>query len=98
MPDPYTTLGVPTDADDAAIRARYLALTREFPPEQHPERFAAVRAAYEKLRDVDARARYWLFERGSEDTIDAVIEEATCRTPRPRFGLARLLTTAKSAR
>lgn len=98
MPDPYTTLGLPPDADDAAVRARYLALTREFPPEQHPDRFAAVRAAYEKLKDVDARARYRLFDRGSEDTIDAVIEEAACRTPRPRFGLARMLSATKPAR
>lgn len=96
MHDPYTVLGVPADAGDAVIRARYLALTREFPPEHHPERFAAVRDAYEKLKDVDARARYWLFERGSEDTIDAVIEEATCRTPRPRPGLARLLDAARA--
>lgn len=98
MHDPYAILGLPPNADDAAVRSRYLALTREFPPEQFPDQFAAVRAAYEKLKDVDARARYRLFERGTEDTIDAIIEEATCRTPRPRFGLARLLNTVRPAR
>lgn len=98
MTDPYTTLGLPLDADDAAVRARYLQLTREFPPEQHPERFAELRAAYEKVKDIHARTRYWLFERGAEDTIDAVIEEATCRMPRPRPGLARLLAATKPAR
>jgi curved DNA-binding protein CbpA len=98
MPNPYDVLGLPPDADDAAVRRKYLELTREFPPEQHPERFAAVRAAYEKLKTLDARARYWLFERGSEDTIEAIIEETACRTPRRRFGLKQLLSAAPPAR
>ena len=94
MPDPYTVLDLPPDADDAAIRQRYLDLTRQFPPEQHPEKFAAVRAAYEKLRTLDARVRYRLFERGSENTIEAIIEEAECTTPRPRPSLEQLLKAA----
>jgi curved DNA-binding protein CbpA len=91
MPDPYTVLGVPLDADDAVVRKRYLELTVQYPPEQHPERFAAVRAAYEKVRTLDARARYRLFERGTEDTIEAIIEDAECTTPRPRPSLEQLL-------
>ena len=47
MPDPYTVLGIPPDADDTAIRKRYLELTVQFPPEHQPEKFAAHRAAYE---------------------------------------------------
>lgn len=92
MPDPYTVLGLPPDADDEAVRRAYLDLTRAFPPEQHPEKSAAVRAAYEKLRTADARARYRLLGVWAEDTIETVIEEATCRTPRPRPGLAKLVT------
>lgn len=91
MPDPYTVLGVPPDADDAAIRKRYLELTVQFPPEQHPGRFASVRAAYEKVRTLDARVKYRLFERGTEDTIEAIIEDAECTTPRPRPSLEQLL-------
>lgn len=91
MSDPYTTLGLTPDADDAAVRKRYLELTVQFPPEQHPDRFAAVRAAYEKVRTLDARARYGLFEQGTEDTIDAIIEDAECSTPRPRPSLTQLL-------
>src|SRR4051812_46934723 len=94
MPDPYTILDLPPDADDAAIRQRYLELTRRFPPEQHPEKFAAVRAAYEKGRTLDARARCRLFKRGSENTIEAIIEEAECTTPRPRPTLDQLLAAA----
>jgi len=97
VPDPYTVLGVAPDAADDDIRRRYLELTRAFPPEQHPERFAAVRAAYERLKDLDARVRYRLFEAGKDDTIEALIEEAGCRTARRRVGLRALLAAALSA-
>jgi len=63
MPDPYQVLGLPPESGDDAIRRRYLELVRQFPPERHPERFAAVRQAYETLRDLDARLSYRLFER-----------------------------------
>jgi len=89
--DPYTVLGLGPDADDEAIRRRYLELARGFPPEHHAGRFAAIRAAYERVKDVDARARYRLFEAGREDTIEAIIEEVACRTPRRRIGLKELL-------
>ncbi|MBX9628308.1 MAG: J domain-containing protein [Gemmataceae bacterium] len=91
MLDPYAVLGVPADADDGAIRRRYLELARTFPPEQHPARFAAVRAAYEQVKDVGARARHRLFGGGKGDPVGAVVEEAACRTPRRRIGLAALL-------
>jgi len=91
MPDPYTVLGVPPDADDEAIRRRYLELTREFTPEHHPERFATVRGAYERVKDLDRRVQYRLFEAGKDDTIEAIIEEAACRTPRRRAGLRAIL-------
>ena len=94
MADPYTVLGVPADADDEAIRRRYLELARTFTPEQHPERFAAVRHAYEQLKDVEARVRHRLFDAGKDDTIEALIEEAACRTPRRRIGLRDLLAAA----
>lgn len=92
MADPYAELGVPPDADDEAVRRAYLDLTRTFPPEQHPAKSAAVRAAYDKLRTADARARYRLLTGWAEDSIEALIEEATCRTPRPRPGLSKLTT------
>src|SRR3954465_4114933 len=91
MNDPYHVLGVPDDADAETIRRRSLELVREFPPERHPERFAAVRAAYERLKDLDARVRHRLFEQGKRDGIDELIEELACRTPRRRFGLRALL-------
>ncbi len=96
MDDPYTVLGLPADSDDAAIRQRYLELVRQYPPERHPQQFAAVRQAYETLRDVDARLRHRLFEAGKKESIDAVIEEVACRSPRRRLSLHALLTALKA--
>jgi curved DNA-binding protein CbpA len=91
MSNPYQELGLPADADDEAIRRRYLELVRQFSPEQHPEKFAAVRAAYERLKDLDAQVRHRLFEQGKRDGIEELIEEVACRTPRRRYGLQTLL-------
>jgi curved DNA-binding protein CbpA len=91
MTDPYHVLGLPADADDAAVRGRYLELVRRWPPEQAPDRFAAVRAAYERIRDREARLRHRLFEAGRTVGIDGLIEEVVCRTRRRRVTLAELL-------
>jgi curved DNA-binding protein CbpA len=92
MTDPYAVLGLPPDSDDEAIRRRYLELVRQFSPEHHPEKFAAVRAAYESLRDLNTRLRYRLFEAGKNESVEGIIEEITCRTPRRRMSLQTLLT------
>ena len=92
MTDPYEVLGLPPDADDEAIRRRYLELVRQFSPEHHAQRFAAVRAAYESLRDRDARLRHRLFEAGRRESIDAIVEEVTCKVPRRRVSLQTLLS------
>jgi curved DNA-binding protein CbpA len=96
MTDPFQVLDIAADADDASIRARYLELVRRWPPEQAPDRFAAVRAAYEMIRDRDARLRYRLFEAGRTVAIDGLIEEAVCRTRRRRVTLAELLTAHRA--
>src|SRR6516164_8206814 len=91
MADPYQVLNLPADSDDETIRRRYLELVRQFPPERHPEKFAAVRQAYEKLRDLNTRLRYRLFEAGRNESVDAIIEEIACRSPRRRVSLETLL-------
>ena len=92
MSDPYEVFGLPADSDDEAIRRRYLELVRRFSPEHHPERFAAVRAAYESLRDQATRLRHRLFEAGKRETVEAIIEEVTCRRARRRVSLQEMLT------
>jgi curved DNA-binding protein CbpA len=96
--DPYAVLELPADADDETIRRKYLELVRRFPPEQNPERFAAVRAAYEALKDINTRVRHRLFERGRKETVDTLIEEIACRSPRQRVSLETLLQTALGRR
>jgi curved DNA-binding protein CbpA len=92
MSDPYEVLGIAADTDDEAIRRRYLQLVREFTPEKAPEKFAAIRQAYESLRDLNTRLRYRLFEAGKKESIEALVEEITCRRTRRRVPLKTLLS------
>jgi curved DNA-binding protein CbpA len=95
MTDPYAVLGLPADADDEAIRRRYLELVKQFSPEHHPEKFAQVRRAYEMLRDLETRLKHRLFEAGKTDSIDAILEDlTTCRTTRRRLTLQALMNAA----
>lgn len=59
--DPYAVLGLPRSADQAAVRSAYFALVRQHSPEQDPEAFKRIRAAYDKLRTVQRRAETDLF-------------------------------------
>ena len=95
MSEPHKVLGLSADADDEAVRRRYLELVRQHPPEHQPERFAAIRAAYEQLRDRDTRLRYRLFEAGRAETLDAILEDVLCRTPRRRVALTALLAAQR---
>jgi curved DNA-binding protein CbpA len=97
MTDPYQVLELAPDSDDETIRRRYLELVRRFSPERCPEKFAAIRSAYESLRDLDTRLRYRLFEAGKNETIDALIEEITCGKPRRRIPLQTLLATVRKS-
>lgn len=95
MSDPYETLNLPDDADDEAIRRRYLELVKQFTPEHHPERFAAIRAAYESLRDLKTRVKHRLFEAGKTDSLDAILQELACPKSRRRVSLQALLSVAR---
>jgi hypothetical protein len=50
-------LGVPAEADEAALRRAYLEKVRQHPPDQDPEAFERIRDAYEQLRNPRWRAR-----------------------------------------
>ncbi|MBV9841632.1 MAG: J domain-containing protein [Sphingomonadaceae bacterium] len=70
MADPYTTLGVPRGADEAAIKKAYRKLAKELHPDRNKDnpkaadRFAEVTNAYDLLSDKDKRAQ---FNRGEID-------------------------------
>ncbi len=80
--DPYRVLGVPRDADAAAIRQAYRALARKHHPDLNPgdgsaeATFKSVAAAHDLLSDVEKRAA---FDRGE---IDA---EGHPRPERPHY-------------
>lgn len=82
MSDPYLTLGVPPDADDAAVRAAYLAAVKASPPERDPRRFEALRAAYESLCDRRARLAQALFDQSPPTLADLLDKTQPVGAPR----------------
>ncbi len=53
--DPHEVLGLDRDASEAEIRAAYLRLIRQHPPDSDPEMFERVRDAHDLLRDPTRR-------------------------------------------
>ena len=91
MKDPYEVLGLPADSTDDAVRARYLELVRQFPPEQAAARFAEVRAAYEHFQDRDTRLLNRLSQPYRKDALDGLVDSLAATAARPRFSLTDLL-------
>ena len=75
MSDPYLTLGLPPDADDAAVYAADLAAVKTCPPERDPQRFQDLRTAYESLRTHRARLATALFNQ-EPPTLLEVLDRA----------------------
>src|SRR5215211_3588570 len=97
MSDPYETLGLARDSDEAEIRRRYLELVREFPPDRAPERFAAIRAAYDEVRDPLRRLEAQLFSLKTRDSIDSLLTDLRARlrdAPVPMETLLKLAETS----
>ncbi|MHB8899010.1 MAG: J domain-containing protein [Thermoguttaceae bacterium] len=92
MSNPYQILGVSTDADDAALRRRYLELVRQYPPEKSPQQFAEIRAAYEELRDPAARLEKQLFGSSTAETLDEIIAELRSQVRDRRIPTETLLS------
>ena len=59
--DPYAVLGLVRGASPREIKRAYFGLVREYPPEEHPDTFKIVRAAYEQLRTTEAKDETDLF-------------------------------------
>lgn len=59
--DPYAVLKLDRKADDSAIKKAYFRLVRQYPPEQEPEKFQEIRAAYDLLRTPESRSTVDLF-------------------------------------
>jgi DnaJ-class molecular chaperone len=84
MTDPYRLLGVPETADDAVIRAAYLAAIRACPPERDRQRFERVRAAYESIATERDRLALTLFDTRPPTVAEVItILSADWRPARP---------------
>jgi curved DNA-binding protein CbpA len=59
--DPYRVLGLPVSASQVEIKRAYFALIRQYPPETEAEKFKLIRAAYEKIKDVQRRVETDIF-------------------------------------
>jgi curved DNA-binding protein CbpA len=92
--DAYAVLELPPDADEAEVRRRYLELVRQFPPDQAPEKFAAIRAAYEEVRNPERRLAARLFAAGTRDSLEAIAAELRNRLTAGRFPLDVLVALA----
>lgn len=94
MNDPHETLGLPAGADEAQIRSRYLALVKEFPPDRDPERFAAIRAAYDELRNPAALLEKQLLSLTTLDSVERLQLDIAKRLKTSRFPISLLLSLA----
>ena len=97
MASPYDTMGVKFEDSDEEIRARYLDLVRQFPPEHHAARFNAIRAAYEQIRTLPLRVEHLIMAEGRGDTVEEVIREVFAKMPRKRITLSALVEAHQKA-
>jgi DnaJ-class molecular chaperone len=97
MTDAYEVLGVAPGSTEEQIRQRYLELVRQYPPERHPDRFAAIRQAYEALRDPIHRWEAELFTPPKADTLAALLSDIQQRLQKARIPVEELLSLAERA-
>jgi curved DNA-binding protein CbpA len=94
--DPFQVLGVSRDAGEAEVRARYLELVKQYPPEREPEKFREVRAAYEAAKDPLSIARRLVAPPDDDVPQWSAVLEAQKRNP-PRLSPAFLLSLGNRA-
>jgi len=95
MADPYLTLGVSPDADEATLRRRYLELVRQNPPEKCPQEFAEIHEAYGQLRDPVTRLQRQVFGLRSDESLDDIIADLRSRVQDARIPTETLLSLAE---
>lgn len=94
--NPFTILGLPPDAGEAEIRARYLELIKQYPPEREPERFLEIRAAYDAVKEPLSIAKRLLAPPGDEVPQWSDVLEAQ-RKIRPGLSPALVLSLGNRA-
>ncbi len=81
--DPFAVLGLKAGCDEGEVRARYLELVREHPPEKDAEMFGKIQAAYQAARDPLFLARQLIMSLGQEPRPwKQILDEQAAQTPR----------------
>jgi len=80
--DPWAVLGLAPDAGDEQIRAAYLRMVKEHPPDRSGQQFERVRDAYDLLRDPRRRRQRMLLWANPRAELASLLLEAPAR---PRF-------------
>jgi len=75
MPTPYEVLELAPGCTEAQVRQKYLELVRLHPPDRDPQGFAAIRGAYDALRDPETLLETQLFEGKCLDTVDDILRD-----------------------
>lgn len=92
MRDPYLILGIRRDAGDKTVHSAYLAAVKSCPPERDPERFEALRRAYESIRTERDRLAQELFDTTPASALDLLEQAAPAEAPgRPDIETLRAL-------
>jgi curved DNA-binding protein CbpA len=89
--DPFRVLGLPPDAGEVEVRARYLELVKKFPPDREPERFREIRAAYEAAKDPLSIAKRLIAPPGEDIPQWSTVLQAQRQNP-PRLSASFLLS------
>jgi DnaJ-class molecular chaperone len=86
----FDQLQVSVTADDNEIKASYLALVRDNPPDKDPVRFAKIREAYEEIATKECRLIYLLFQTpllGFHDLLSKLMEKTQTSSQVPKVEL-----------
>lgn len=94
--EPFMVLGLAREASEEVIRSRYLELVKQFPPERNPDKFRAIRAAFEAVKDPLANARQLLVPPSEEAPPWSDAIEAQKQNP-PRLTPALILSLGNRA-
>ena len=100
MKNPFDVLGVAETADDETIKKAYLQQVREHPPEREPERFQAIRTAFETIQTRRDRLSYRLFHQDTPDVeglVAAALQTGTGKRPSEKQ-LLRVLADSLTSR
>jgi curved DNA-binding protein CbpA len=96
MTNPLEVLGLTYGVDAETSRRRYLELVRQFPPERAPERFAEIRAAYDRLRDPVVNLESRLFSLTASQSFENLVAQTRPDVRGRRIASEVLLSLARS--